>query len=118
MTGARVDLEAQAQEQAEFCRIFGHPRRIRIVWALNTEEMSVGELARAIGDTLQNTSRHLQRMKDKGVLSSRRMGQTVYYRLIDQEPLNRCHQLMTVSDTPVSQDQSLPTQSKHKGDAP
>jgi len=118
MTGIRVDLEAQAQAQAEFCQIFGHPQRILILWALEAEELSVGEIARATDDTLQNTSRHLHRMKDKGVLTSRRMGQTIYYRIVDQQMLRHCHRLMTVRSSLALQDLPLVAQSNEEGDTP
>jgi DNA-binding transcriptional ArsR family regulator len=50
----------------------------------------VGEIAAAIGTSLQNTSRHLNLMKSAGILSSRRDGQTIYYRLADNNLLETC----------------------------
>lgn len=88
------------------------------MWALEAEELSVGEIARATGDTLQNISRDLHRMKDKGILTSRRMGQTVYYRIVDQELLKHCHRLMTVPESLDSQDQTRPARFNEEGDMP
>jgi len=113
-----VDREALAQAQADFCGIFGHPRRVLILWALDERELSVGEISQATHDTLQNTSRHLHRMKDKGILTARRQGQTVYYRIIDPEVLRHCHRLMTTRESTVAQDRQLTSRTHEEGDTP
>jgi len=74
-------LFRQAQEQAEYCRVFSNAKRVLILWILGTEEMSVSDIASALGASLQNTSQHLRVMKDRGILSSRREGQSKYYRV-------------------------------------
>ena len=71
----------QAQEQAEYCRVFSNAKRVLILWLLGTEEMSVSDIASALDASLQNTSQHLRVMKDRGILSSRREGQSKYYRV-------------------------------------
>jgi ArsR family transcriptional regulator len=76
-----ASLLSQAEDQATHCRVFGNARRVLILWVLGTEEMSVSDIASAIGSSLQNTSQHLRLMKDRGILSSRRDGQTIYYRV-------------------------------------
>jgi ArsR family transcriptional regulator len=78
-----VERIALAEEQAEIHHIFSNARRILIMWLLESQEMSVGEIAEKIGATLQNTSQHLRLMKDKGLLVTRREGQMVYYRITD-----------------------------------
>jgi ArsR family transcriptional regulator len=87
-------LFEQAQEQAEYCRVFSNAKRVLILWFLGTEEMSVSDIASALDASLQNTSQHLRVMKDRGVLSSRREGQIKYYRvekgdcLINHNPIS------------------------------
>ena len=68
-----------ARQQAEICKIFGNINRILILWALGNRERSVGDIAEAIDSSLQNTSQHLRLMKDKGILTTKREGSTVYY---------------------------------------
>jgi ArsR family transcriptional regulator len=80
----------KAQEQAEFCGIFGNSRRIRIVWALGKNELTVGEIAKEIDASMQNTSQHLRLMKNKGVLQSRRDGREIYYSIADTEFIREC----------------------------
>jgi ArsR family transcriptional regulator, virulence genes transcriptional regulator len=76
-----VERAEAAEEQAAFCRVFGSSKRVLILWTLSGQERAVGEIAAAIGASLQNTSQHLHFMKAAGVLTSRRDGQTIYYRL-------------------------------------
>jgi DNA-binding transcriptional ArsR family regulator len=81
-----------AQQQAAICRVFGNSKRVLIVWALagRERERPVSEIAATIGASLQNTSQHLHTMKTAGILSSRRDGQTIYYRLAKDEFLETC----------------------------
>ena len=80
-------LFQQAQEQAQYCQVFSNPRRILILWALGMDEMTVSDIASDIGASLQNTSQHLRLMRDRGILSSRRVGQAVYYRVVNNDCL-------------------------------
>jgi DNA-binding transcriptional ArsR family regulator len=79
----------QAEAQADLCRVFNHPTRVLILWALADRELSVGEIAAAVEASLQNTSQHLRLMKDKDILTCRREGQTIYYRVADLRLLDR-----------------------------
>ncbi len=81
---------SEAQEQAEFCGILGNSQRIRIVWALGKQELTVGEIAKEIEASMQNTSQHLRLMKNKGVLQSRRDGREIYYRIADTKYSRAC----------------------------
>jgi len=55
--------------------------------------MSVNEIAQAIHSSLQNTSQHLRLMKGQGILDTRRAGQTIYYRIADNEIGNYCRRI-------------------------
>ncbi|MEK6851350.1 MAG: metalloregulator ArsR/SmtB family transcription factor [Candidatus Thermoplasmatota archaeon] len=66
---------------AEMCKVFTNPARIRILSLLREGEKSVGELAEALGLAQPTVSKHLGAMRDRTVLSSRKDGATVYYRL-------------------------------------
>lgn len=75
------ELADKAERTAEIHRVLSSPRRLRILWALSHTELSVGELADAIGASLQCTSQHLRLMREHGLVGSRRDGQTIYYHL-------------------------------------
>jgi len=80
----------KAQELAEFCSILGNSRRIQIVWALGSRELTVSDISDEIGSSMQNTSQHLRLMKNKGVLQSRREGREIYYRIADTKFSRTC----------------------------
>jgi DNA-binding transcriptional ArsR family regulator len=77
----RAEILEAAKSQSDWCSVFGNPSRVLILWALADRELSVGDIASAIACSLQNTSQHLHLMKDKGILASRRDGNTIYYRV-------------------------------------
>jgi ArsR family transcriptional regulator, virulence genes transcriptional regulator len=88
-----------AERQAARCRTFGNARRIMILWIISKGELSVNEIAERAGSSLQNISQHLSLLKKSGFVSTRRNGQTIYYRLTDQECLKVCPFLPGMPDT-------------------
>lgn len=89
-----TELRRRARRQAEICSVMGNTRRVLIIWHLARREMCVGEIAKEIGTTLQNASQHLRLMKDKNVVESRREGQTIFYRIADNEIMEKCSILL------------------------
>ena len=83
-------LEELARNQAAICKIFGSTRRVMIVWALHNREMTVTEIAEAVGASMQSASQHLRLMKDKGMLVSRKDGQSVLYRIAENDLMKNC----------------------------
>ena len=73
----QADIVELAKEQAQVCSVFGNPSRVLILWALGERDLSVSDIASAIECSLQSTSQHLHLMKDRGILTSRRDGQTI-----------------------------------------
>ena len=91
-----ANILEQAKQQAAICSVFGNARRVLIMWSLVNGEKSVGELADEIGTSLQNTSQHLRLLKDKDFVRSRRVGQTIYYRIVENETMESCFVLRNV----------------------
>lgn len=87
-----MELETieMARQQADICAIFANHRRLLILWTLVDREKSVSDIATAVNASLQSTSQHLHLMKDKGILKSRREGQTVYYRIANHDIPAKC----------------------------
>lgn len=86
----KTDVLQLAEEQATVCRAFGNSRRLIILWSIASEELSVHEIAERVGSSLQNVSQHLNLLKKTGIVISRREGQTIYYRIADQDFLTKC----------------------------
>lgn len=66
---------------ARVLRTLGHPLRLRLVELLVRHEWAVTELARATDRPISVVSNHLGRMHLAGLLSRRRQGKAVYYRV-------------------------------------
>jgi DNA-binding transcriptional ArsR family regulator len=75
---------------ARYFGILSEPTRLRILHTICQDERSVGAIVDAIGATQTNVSRHLSMMASAGVVSRRRDGNTVYYRVADPEFVEIC----------------------------
>jgi len=89
-----AELQQEAERQALFCGVFSSSKRIMIAWALADQELSVSEIAKAIEASLQNTSQHLRLMKQRGILRSRREGQTIFYSVADNQQMRSCEHIL------------------------
>ena len=69
---------------ASVAQALGNGRRAEIVDVLAQGERSVEELGEQIGQSMANTSHHLQVLARAGLVRSRREGTRVYYRLAGQ----------------------------------
>jgi DNA-binding transcriptional ArsR family regulator len=75
-------------EKAARClRVMAHPTRLLILHLLGDGEHSVNELEKLLGISQSSLSQHLNLLKDKEVLESRRVAQQVFYRLKDRRVL-------------------------------
>ena len=66
---------------ARVCRAIADPKRLLIINELRDGELSVGELSEAIGISQSNASQHLAILRERGMVTTRRVGTTVYYGL-------------------------------------
>jgi ArsR family transcriptional regulator len=66
---------------AQFCSVFSHETRLRILWLLGDGESCVSDLAEELDLTVQNVSQHLAVMRDKGAVTYRKCGQKACYRV-------------------------------------
>ena len=91
---AASDVKQLAESQAEIYRIFSHSNRVQIFWLLMENEMSVNEVAEAIEASVQNASQHLRLMKAANILDTRRNGQTIFYRIAENDMGNYCRRIL------------------------
>ena len=83
-------LREHAEKQASLCKLFGNASRILILWSLSERELAVTEIAEEVGTSIQNISQHLSLLKEHNIVSARRDGQTIYYRIAENERLKDC----------------------------
>ena len=81
-----------AAQMAELFSALGDTSRIRIIGALTTSEMNVGELAGLVGISHSAVSHHLRHLRQMRLVSARKEGRHVYYQLDDEHinDLFRC----------------------------
>ena len=68
---------------ADLFKIFGDTTRMRILYALQEGEMSVGTISTALGMTQSAISHQLKVLKSNNLITNRREGKTIYYFLAD-----------------------------------
>ncbi|HQZ83847.1 MAG TPA: metalloregulator ArsR/SmtB family transcription factor [Pyrinomonadaceae bacterium] len=69
------------------CSLFlslSDPTRLKLLRLLATEERSVGNLAANLGESQPKVSRHLAFLRDHDVVTTRREGKHVYYRICEK----------------------------------
>lgn len=71
-----------------FLRTLADPVRLRLLILLHQHELTVAEIQDILGMSQSRTSTHLAQLKRAGLLSDRRSGKNVYYRVADQLSAN------------------------------
>ena len=99
MPGIARISERRAEHAAEILKLLGHPVRLRIIELLDIEgELAVSEIHAGVGVSQSTVSQHLNRMKARGILASRREGNRVVYSI--REP-QVTHMLQCVRDCQI-----------------
>lgn len=79
-----IDFARQAALAATTLKSLAHEGRLLVLCFLaEAGELSAGELARRVGLGQSAMSQHLGRLRDEGLVATRRDAQTVYYRIED-----------------------------------
>jgi len=82
--------DAQLRAAAALFRVMSAPMRLKIINALCSGEMNVGELLCLIPTTQPNMSQHLNSLYKAGVLGKRREGVLIYYRIVNERVVSLC----------------------------
>ena len=69
---------------AGICSAQADPRRILLLYALNEKPRNVSELADELGISQPTASRHLNMLRERGLVTARREGQSVVNSLADK----------------------------------
>jgi len=85
----RLSEEALTLIAARF-KVLSEPIRLKLIIALEEGERNVTELVEATGNTQTNVSRQLQVLAEAGILSRRKAGVSVFYRIADPAIFDLC----------------------------
>ena len=83
--------EEQLEKVAETLKVVSHPARLRIIEILEEGERSVTEIQEFLGITQSLTSQHLNNMRVRGVLQSRKNGNMVFYSILNPDVVKVIH---------------------------
>jgi len=83
-----MSSEADRRRSAAIARALSDATRLCVLETLASGERSVGDLSRDAGCQIPNMSQHLAVLRSAGLVTTRREGNTVYYRLTDQRVLD------------------------------
>ena len=66
---------------ANALKAMAHPLRWKILCTLKDQELSVGEIVAQTGTSQSNISQHLEQLRNKNILVSRKEANRIYYRI-------------------------------------
>jgi DNA-binding transcriptional ArsR family regulator len=76
-----AEMETNARHASAFLKTLAHEGRLMILCHLGPSEKSVGELETLLGIRQAAVSQMLARLREEGLVTTRREGKTIYYSL-------------------------------------
>ncbi len=83
MTSLTREMEPLAEEATRLLKALAHPARLIICCALKDREMSVGDMEATLGVRQPRLSRELAKLREEGLVETRRESKVIFYRLND-----------------------------------
>jgi ArsR family transcriptional regulator len=87
MMEATLSPELLRDRSASIAKALADAKRLCVVERLADGERSVSDLSRDVGCQVPNMSQHLSVLRSAGIVTSRREGSTIFYRLADPQVL-------------------------------
>ena len=87
MTKKLIDKDEDILQASLAIKAIAHPLRLKILCLLGDKEVSVQDIVDDVGTSQSNISQHLAILRDKGVLTTRKDANRVYYRIGDPRTL-------------------------------
>lgn len=80
---ARLSTAMTLNQAADVFKVLGHAGRLRVLEALDGQELCVCELAEALGMSMSGISQQLRELRRLGAIDFRVSGKFAYYRIDD-----------------------------------
>ena len=109
-TGDDPALTEDAVLTANALKAMAHPLRWKILCTLGDTELSVGEIVERTGTSQSNISQHLEQLRNKNILTSRKEANRIYYRIRNDQLLTLIGTMRTVL-CPANLDERYPRDS-------
>jgi len=80
-----AELDQEIEHYAEILKLIGNAVRMKILYLLAEEnELCVCDLSDILGMQIPAISQHLRKLKDKSIVQTKKVGQTIYYSITPQ----------------------------------
>jgi DNA-binding transcriptional ArsR family regulator len=79
-----ADLASKAEQAESFLKALANRHRLMVLCELHKGELSVTALQQSIGLSQSSLSQHLARLREDGLVKTRRSSQTIYYSLANE----------------------------------
>ena len=103
----RAELDQVFAVVARYFSVLAEPTRLKILHVICQQERSVSAIVSATGATQTNVSRHLALMHQAGVVSRRRDGNAIHYRVADPEFVEICRSVCVQIASKIDQQKPL-----------
>lgn len=95
------------EQLAQVSKSLGHANRLMILDVLTQGECDVDTLHQKLGLSIANVSKHLQNLKQAGLVKNRREGLRIIYSLSDNSVFHLIRSLREVAETQLEEMQTL-----------
>jgi len=82
-----LEGDEDVERASRSLKAMSHPLRLKILCTLGDQEVSVQDIVEFVGTSQSNISQHLAILRDKGILTSRKEANRVFYRVSDSRTL-------------------------------
>ncbi len=79
-----AEMEENVSEASELLKAMASPHRLMLLCLLADRERSVGALMEELNLRQATVSQHLARLRQEGLVKTRRDAQTIYYSIADK----------------------------------
>jgi ArsR family transcriptional regulator, virulence genes transcriptional regulator len=78
------------RKNAELYKVMANAKRLEILNSIVNKEATVNELSKILGTRKSNTSQHLAYLRYVGLVTTRRQGKNVFYKITNPKIVEPC----------------------------
>lgn len=90
MTKGKTSIKPNFEKCAELFKILSNSKRLEILDIIKDKEVTVNEITKLLGTRKSNTSQHLAYLRYTGIVTARRSGKNMFYKLVDPRIIEPC----------------------------
>ena len=78
------------EQMAELFKAIANSKRLEILNIIKDREVTVNEISKILGTRKSNTSQHLAYLRYTGIVTAKRNGKNIFYKLVDPKIIDSC----------------------------